>query len=407
MQLGVEIRKPPFNGPANHVRYVVRELERLGHHVRILLGLDGRIWKTGNLEEFIPVTVPWLDRGPLRLFERAVRRVQSELHLPYAALFESVRFAAACRQELQDFDLFYERASWPGYGGALAARWLNVPLILEHNGDLLADLEAKGIAPQGAQRRLSIALKGYAVKQAAHVVSTGEGHRKQFVERWGVSPNTVTTVENGTTLVGRLKREQLHSFQPHVDSDRIATLVYVGGFDPWHGVSVLLPAFARALAQGAQACLLLIGSGNKLNEARRLVNELNINSAVTFAGHLSPEEYAPMVAKADIGVSPYCGWREFSGLKILDYKAAGIPTIASGQDGQPPTLTHGHTGLIVSPCDEDQLCDAIIRLCADSELRRRMGQAARLEAEQIHGWDHTAAQIEQILTGALSEKADS
>lgn len=159
---------------------------------------------------------------------------------------------------------------------------------------------------------------------------------------------------------------------------------------------MLLPAFARALKRGIRAKLLLIGAGDGLDEAKQLVNKMNIDDAVTFAGHLSPDEFAPLLAQADIGVSPYCNWKEFSGLKILDYKASGLPTIASGENGQPPTLSHGETGLIVPPCDENALSDAIIQLCSDYRLRRQMGQAARLEAETMHGWNHTAAALEEI-----------
>ena len=104
-----------------------------------------------------------MDAGTRRKMESAVRRVQYELRLPYAALFDSRRFANACTDELQGFDLLYERMSWVSYGGALASRRLDIPLVLENNGDHLADLEAKGIAPRGAQYRLSAALMGRTV----------------------------------------------------------------------------------------------------------------------------------------------------------------------------------------------------------------------------------------------------
>jgi hypothetical protein len=80
--------------------------------------------------------------------ERIVRRLQHDFRLPYLAIFENLRFAAACIRELNGIDLFYERFSWLGYGSAIAARCLSTPLILEDNGDHLTDLEAKDIAPQ-------------------------------------------------------------------------------------------------------------------------------------------------------------------------------------------------------------------------------------------------------------------
>jgi glycosyltransferase involved in cell wall biosynthesis len=87
---------------------------------------------------------------------------------------------------------------------------------------------------------------------------------------------------------------------------------------------------------------------------------------------------------------------EFSGLKLFDYKSAGLATLASGQDGQPATLQHEATGWIVPPCDENALGLALIRLVDDPALVRRIGRAARIEAEKCHTWRHTAEQLDRI-----------
>ena len=55
-----------------------------------------------------------------------------------------------------------------------------------------------------------------------------------------------------------------------------------------------------------------------------LVHELGIEEWVVFTGHLSAHQFASHLAGADIGVSPYCGRVEYSGLKLLDYKSAGL-----------------------------------------------------------------------------------
>lgn len=392
LQQGIDTRQRPFTGPSNHVRHVFLELQRQGHQVRLLNGLNEQIWQSDDLETYTAVSLP--PRSP---FERATRRAQSLLRLPYVNYFESQRFAIACQTVLTGFDLFYERKSWIGYGGGYAAQRLGIPLILEENGDSLADLEAKGIAPTGLQLHLSLWLMRRAMHRAAHVIASGEGWRRLFIARWGYDPQRVTTIENGTELVNMLARTQLYHFQEsHAPRDEV-TLVYVGGFYAWHGLPTLLPALARAVATGRPLRLLLIGSGDGLAQAQEMVNMLRLETAVSFLGHLNPTAYAPILAQADIGVSPYCGWPEYSGLKILDYKAAGLPTIASGLEGMPPTLRHEQTGLIVPPCDEDALYHALLRLSDDADLRRRMGQQARLEAETMHGWEHTAARIAEVV----------
>lgn len=401
LQQDVDIQTPPYSGPALHVREVVEGLNAQGHTVRILYRLQGQLWKTDDLQTFAPVTVSHVDRGLARRLESVVRRLQYELRLPYLAYFESRRFAAACLQELADCDLLFERMSWFDYGGALAAQRLKIPHILENNGDHLADLEAKGLAPRGLQRKISLTLAGWAVQNAAHVIVSGEGWREQFLERWQVDPHKVTTVENGTRLTRMLSRDQLASFRETPQQERVPTVVYLGGFQPWQGVPNLLRAVHRLHEGGYAARVQLIGSGAGLEAAQKQVRELHLEKNVSFLGRLTPADYAPILASADIGVAPYCGWPEFSGLKLFDYKAAGLAVIASGRDGHPPTLAHEQTGWIVPPCDSEALTLALITLSTDPALRRRLGQAARIEAEQRHDWSHTVQQIEQIFNRVL------
>jgi glycosyltransferase involved in cell wall biosynthesis len=403
MQQGAEIRHPPFDGPANHVREVVEALESLGHSVRVLIRLDRQIWKADGLRNFQLVEVSPLDRDPLRLLERGVRRIRSQFRLPYAGLFESMRFALACRRELQEVDLLFERLTRMSYGGGLAARWLRRPLILEYNGDPLPDLEAKGMARQGFQKWLSVSLLRWTIRQAAHVVVGGDGWRRQFLQQWGVAPDKVTTIENGTVLVRLLQREQLRVFDSNSNAERDLSLVYLGGFYPSHGVQILLRALARLRERGLSLRLLLIGTGFGLEEARQLVKQHELNQHVIFTGQLAARDFAPYLSQADIGLSPYCGWKEYSGLKLFDYKAAGLAIIASGENGQPATLEHGKTGWIVPPCDEEALTAAIWQLVTEPDLRRSLGQAARLDAERYHSWENTARHLEQVFQETLGQ----
>jgi glycosyltransferase involved in cell wall biosynthesis len=405
MQAGVpDIRQRPLSGPANHVWHVYKQLEAAGHQMKLLAVLDGQIWSSTDLETFTPVTTVWLDRGPLRLLERAIRRLQSTLQLPYAAAFESLRFALACRRELADCDLWYERMGWFGYGGAISARWSGIPLVWEVNGDHLDEFASLGIAPRGGQRLLSVWLVQQTVGQTAHVIAAGAGWRDKFIRRWQIAPDKITTVENGTQIVDLLSRGDLRSFQPSATDKRPLTVVYVGGFYPWQGVKLLVEAVAQVRQAGIETRLLLIGSGPQEAELQADTARLGISGSVTFTGQLTLEQMAHHLAQADIGVSAYCGRDEFSGLKLLDYKAAGLAIIASGRAGQPAILEHGRTAHIVPPCDVAALSQAIQRLHSDANYRCCLGQNARIEAETQHSWRQTAVHIENILQQVI-EKA--
>lgn len=399
MQAGApDMIAEPRSGPAAHVWHTCDELQKLGCTVKILAQAGSAIWRSDDLVTYQRIKVKHWDRGPLRWFERGVRRIQSMLRLPYLHLFESLRFAAACRQELGDCDLLYERMGWMGYGGALASARSGQPLILEVNGDHLSEYEMLGIAPQGVQRAASLRLMRWAAQRAAAVVATGAGWRRRFLERWGVEPARVTVVENGSEVVSLLRREQLAAFgSAAANSARTPVrMAYVGAFEPWHGITVLVRALAQVVAAGAQVHLELIGDGSERAAIAALIDEQKLAAHVTLHGFLNIREAAPLLARCEIGFSPYCGRVEYSGLKLLDYKAAGLVTVASGQDGEPAVLRQGVTGWIVPPCDVDALAAAILELVQDAGLRHRIGQAARDEAEVQHSWRHSAQKLMEL-----------
>lgn len=385
----------PLSGPSNHVKHVCQELAALGHEVSLLMKVAGQLWYTTDLEHFRPVVVPQTESKTRRWSQRLVQRAQSAVHLPYAAYFEAITFAQGIAQVMGDCDLFYERMGWMAYGGALAARRQGVPLVIEVNGDQWQELEILGVAPQGVQKWLALRMMRWMIHSTGHVVATGEGWRTGFIERWGLAPDRVSAVENGSELVTFLKREQLRAFNTNAPTDGV-TLVYVGAFEPWHGLSVLLHAVASARQQGAPVKLYLLGAGPEQANLVRQIEELHLQAVVMMPGFVDMATMAAYLAQADIGVCPYCGRVEYSGLKLLDYKAAGLATIASGANGQPAVIRQGVTGLIVPPCDAERLAAAIVELSRNHDLRRQMGQTARLEAEEQHSWRNTAQRLDAI-----------
>lgn len=393
----------PWSGPSVHVRAVCEELRRLGHEVRIVARLDGRIRASDDAAQFRLVDTRPLDAGPLRTFERAVRRLQRMTHAPYAALFESLRFALACCQELPDYDILLERLGWMGYGGALASRWLRRPLVLEVNGDHHAELELLGLAPRGAQRWLSEVTTGAAVRSAAQLVATGNGWRTRVVERWQVPAERVSVVQNGTRLVTLLTRQDLHSFQPPSDVAGPLEVAFVGGFEPWQGLPVLLRAVAGTVVAGHDVALTIIGTRPPSDALQESARQVGLEARVRWLGPLPATQYARHLATCDVGVAPYYGRVEYSGLKVLDYKAAGLAVVASGERGKPGIIQHGRTGWIVPPGDAVALRDALAHLAADRELGRNLGRLARLEAESQHSWRATAEQLASLFT-ALTER---
>ncbi len=207
MQNGVNIITPPFDGPAEHVRNVVFELKRLGHEVDVLIQLKKSYFLSHDLLHFEEIDPHKKDQKILLMVEKVIRRIQSTFHLPYFALFESLRFSRICRHYLPNTEIFLERISWMGYGGTFAKKSLKKPSVIEFNGDPIHDLDAKKESPKGIQLRISKFLYRFVLRNTEKIIASGEGWRDNLVNNWQVPSDKIVTIENGTTLVDLLSRK--------------------------------------------------------------------------------------------------------------------------------------------------------------------------------------------------------
>lgn len=91
---------------------------------------------------------------------------------------------------------------------------------------------------------------------------------------------------------------------------------------------------------------------------------------------------ATEIAQADVGISwiPEDDWsRGKCGLKLLQYMAASLPTIANSVGVHPQILQHGETGLLADNAEQWQY--AVIRLLNDTQMRSDMGADGRRRVE--------------------------
>jgi glycosyltransferase involved in cell wall biosynthesis len=71
-------------------------------------------------------------------------------------------------------------------------------------------------------------------------------------------------------------------------------------------------------------------------------------------------------------------------------------------------IVEGESGFVIDPGDVAALADRLGRLAADVDLRRRMGRAARLHAEQHYdGRTNARIVVDQLLEAATSDPAGS
>ena len=74
-------------------------------------------------------------------------------------------------------------------------------------------------------------------------------------------------------------------------------------------------------------------------------------------------------------------------MALLEAMAARLPVVVTAVGAMPEVVTDGTEGYVVPPNDSEALAEALDRLAADPQLRRRMGEAACRSCEQRYGVD--------------------
>ena len=106
-----------------------------------------------------------------------------------------------------------------------------------------------------------------------------------------------------------------------------------------------------------------------------------VPGALGFVPH---DELQHLYARAAVVACP--SRREGFGVACLEAMAHGRPVVASAVGGLRDLVIDGETGLLVPSGDPEALRAALERLLADSELRRRLGEAGRERARERFSW---------------------
>jgi glycosyltransferase involved in cell wall biosynthesis len=169
---------------------------------------------------------------------------------------------------------------------------------------------------------------------------------------------------------------------------------------------VLLEAFARVLANGVDAHLIVAGGGPQLGQLQRRVLRKRLSRRVHLLGDLRHEDVASVLGASDLSVLPSCV--EGIALTLYEAMASGLPVVAADIGGQSELVTTD-VGLLVSPADEDQIgafAAALERLFSDDELCRRMGRAARERIEEHFRIEQFGERLVQLLNRACELRAE-
>jgi glycosyltransferase involved in cell wall biosynthesis len=161
---------------------------------------------------------------------------------------------------------------------------------------------------------------------------------------------------------------------------------------PW-----LIAAASAISREFPETRFVLVGDGEKRKDFERQVAELGMDRHFLFLGRR--DDVPRILACCDIGVLP----SRAEGLPnaVLEYLAAGLPTVASRVGGNAEILQDGKTGLLVPTEDSAALAEALLRFLRDPEFAARLGKNGREYVASEFSVQRMIAKTDQLYSELL------
>jgi glycosyltransferase involved in cell wall biosynthesis len=282
-------------------------------------------------------------------------------------------------------DVILETHTSFGLAGQMAAAATGAPLVLDDVAPPWEEAEQYG----AGLAELAGAIYRRVIGEASLLVAVAEPIRRHLMQ-CGVSEQRIIDIENGidpalfhAAVDGRARRAELGLGGSDV------AIVYVGSFQPFHRVPLLLESFARL--RDERLFLILVGEGRTQSECRAMVAALGIGDRVAFVGRVPYHDVPAFIAAADIAVQP-ATLDYGDSMKLREFMAVGRPVIAPRVPAIARHVDHERTGILFEADDPAALAAAIARLAADPPRRSRLGETAACLAAN-HSWALRAATL--------------
>lgn len=235
------------------------------------------------------------------------------------------------------------------------------------------------------------------------VICISENTKLDFCNYTGMNPNRVFVtplaaaehfypVTNSETIDSTLQRYQIPN-APYLLS--ICTL------EPRKNLSFLIRCFSEIIADrpNLNINLVLVGvSGWKnsdiFEEAKK---NPSLKSRIIFTGYIPDEDLSPIYSGATAFVYP--SLYEGFGLPPLEAMQCGTPVITSNTSSLPEVV--GNAGITIAPTKNDELCDSLLKVINNSDLRANLSQRGIERAKQF-SWARCAEETVKVYRTAVN-----
>jgi len=187
--------------------------------------------------------------------------------------------------------------------------------------------------------------------------------------------NSIDFLDTQSDLKVDLKKELNISGQVILTNARLT---------PWKGVDTLIKIMPKLIKKYENIKLIIISQGPERKNLEKLAVDLDVEENVIFVGQVSRQLVVEYLKISDVFVlnTNYEGM-SFS---ILEAMKVGLPIITTPAGGNPETINHGETGLMVEYDNKEQWIGAISQVLDNPDLAKKLVANAKNDLKRF-SWE--------------------
>jgi len=372
--------------------------EGAGHVIRAS-ALVSALRKIGNEVFVFEAATSAGTQASVGLYRKVIKRVLPRSIAMKIRDFARIRHGREYAERLVEFgqtkqpDVLLETHIAFSLAGKIVSQRLGIPLVIDDCAPAWEEEQQYGVGLKNQALRIHREV----TENARLLIAVNKTLHRYLLEE-GHSPDKVVTVENGFDE---------KYFHPGVDGRHVRrqynlpedafVIVFVGSFQAYHRVDILLNAFRQLYVQCPNAYLLLVGAGDKLEGNKELALHLGITGRIIFTGSVPYENVATYLASGNVAVMP--ATNDYGNpMKIYEYMALGKAVVAPDQPTITEIATHGEDAYLFKREDVASMASALKTLIENRELCQELGRNGRRVASE-HTWEKRALAMQNALNG--------
>ena len=292
-------------------------------------------------------------------------------------------------QRKERFRIIHAHGFTAGLASLPSKYLFGIPVVITTHGTEL--LWPKGLWWKSQREiKLTLIFEKFVLNHCNVIIAQSPGVKDYMVKIYG--PGITKKMQVIPTGVDHEK------FKPSAKSTGIPQILFVGALSEIKGVNCLLRAFAIVHEKVPDAKLVLVGSGPRAPEYKKLVGEMGLDGAVRFQGPVRDDaRLVSLYDESDIVVLPSNVGGPVS-CTVMEGLSCGRAVITTDLPGGLHDILIGGAGILMHPEDSEGLALELEKLLLQPSYLLALQTRARKEVESKYTLNSMADSLTSLYT---------